>query len=855
MSTWWKGLCAGIWLQGTVGSLLAGGSGLNVVVVVNQTSTNSVQLGNYYCERRQLPPQSLLRINWSGTNTDWTITDYTNVLLNPVLNFLASSQLTNQIDYVVLSMDIPYRVTASGSAAINSTTSALFYGFKADPNPPCSIAPGSTSLYAGSEDIFRSKAPISPSSNSFLVTMITASNLPLAKLVVDQGVLSDSSFPTETVYLSKSPDVDRNVRYVLFDNAIFNTRLRGNYSMQRTSNPVIDGLGVVSGFESGFSGYGGYTVGGASFVPGSIADNLTSFGGVLFADNGGQLNILGFLAAGAAGTYGTVDEPCNFLVKFPSPQVYFYQARGFSLGECYYLGVTNPYQGLLLGEPLAAPFAQPASGNWSVLPANALLRGTTNLSLTFSGSDATRPVGQVDLFVDGLWLRTVTNIPPSQNNTLGVTLNGHAFNYTVPAAATLTSIAADVVALLNNGSNATKVAAFGYGDRVELQSFDAGTPGAQIGLSASSSIGTAAALTTFINPSRTNFLDTVAQGIRSFQISGQALLSSSIQLIITQTNGTQTTVTVNNSGSQTLAQMTQALLDGVNTNSVLSQSDGVVASDLITFAASTIEEAQFNLQARTAGWNAAAIQANLTGSLTLTVSPSGNVNLDENVADLEPRNHFYVAAGGANLALTFPFNTTVWPDGFHELTAVAYEGTHVHTQKRVSQTVLIQNTPLSATFTTLVGDTDTAVEATMKFSVVANTGSVSRIELFSTGGSLGYVTGQSSAIFSVPGTNLDLGLHPFYGLVTDTSGNKYRTQTKWIRLIGAEPPFRIGIATPPPTIGWAATAGRSYDILSGTDPNATFQLRETLSPSNGVGLWIDTNASASPTFYRVRTSH
>src|SRR5690242_2711423 len=32
--------------------LLAGGSGLNVVVVVNQASTNSVALGNYYCEKR-----------------------------------------------------------------------------------------------------------------------------------------------------------------------------------------------------------------------------------------------------------------------------------------------------------------------------------------------------------------------------------------------------------------------------------------------------------------------------------------------------------------------------------------------------------------------------------------------------------------------------------------------------------------------------------------------------------------------------------------------------------------------------------------------------------------------------------
>src|ERR1035437_6785295 len=56
--------------------LFAGGSGLNVVVVVNQHSTNSVQLGNYYCERRGVPPQNLLRINWTGGNVNWTRSDF-----------------------------------------------------------------------------------------------------------------------------------------------------------------------------------------------------------------------------------------------------------------------------------------------------------------------------------------------------------------------------------------------------------------------------------------------------------------------------------------------------------------------------------------------------------------------------------------------------------------------------------------------------------------------------------------------------------------------------------------------------------------------------------------------------------
>src|SRR5436309_12224678 len=108
----------------SAGHIWAGGSGLNIVVVVNQNSTNSVQLGNYYSERRQVPPQNYLRINWTGGNMDWDLSEFTTNLYNPLVAMLASRQLTNQIDYVVLSMDIPYRVS-SGADQPNSTTAAL----------------------------------------------------------------------------------------------------------------------------------------------------------------------------------------------------------------------------------------------------------------------------------------------------------------------------------------------------------------------------------------------------------------------------------------------------------------------------------------------------------------------------------------------------------------------------------------------------------------------------------------------------------------------------------------------------------------------------------------------------------
>jgi uncharacterized protein (TIGR03790 family) len=826
---------------------------LNVVVIVNQSSRNSLQLGNYYCERRQVPPENVLRINWSGANTDWTLSDFTTNLFNPLLAMLANRQLTNQIDYVVLSMDIPYQVTSPESYAVNSTTSALFYGFKPETNgAACSVASGSTNLYAGSEDVFRATPPINAASNSFLVTMITSSNLALAMQIVDQGAGSDSTFPTQTVYLEKSADWARNVRYWTFDNAIFDTRLRGKYSMQRIDGYSINGFGYLLGAQTGTYDY---TVAGVSFAPGGLADNLTSHGGYLFSSD--QLDILSLLAAGAAGSYGTVSEPCNYLQKFPSPLDYFYQARGFSLAECYYQSLTNPYQGLIIGEPLAAPFALPADGAWNNLPPNALLAGTTNLALQFNASDAGGlPLQQVDLFVDGLLRQTLTNIPPSPDNVLAVTVNGRPFSYTVPANATLDSIAAGLASVLNTGTNLTKVAAYASGDRIELRSTDLSRTASQLGLAASSTGNSGDALTTFLTPDGAGFLDSVAYGIEFFSVTNNPNVGDYLQLSVTKTNGAVVSVAFTNTASGALlSDMLQNLVDLINTNAALQGSDGALAEDF--YAGDAYNPPQFNLLTRSPGPNAAQLQAQLSGSSTFNFSPAGPQTLDSNLPDLQPRAHLYVTAGATNLPLTFSLDTTALADGFHELTAVAYEGSNVRTQTRAAQTVRIANTPLSAVFTLpsyATNVTNVAVEAVLPFSVVANSGGVTNIELFSTGGSLGSVAGQSTANFSVSGTNLDVGLHPFYALVSASNGGQYRTETKWIRLLGPDAPFTISLTTPPPRVAWPATAGRSYDILSAPALASPFQLEATVTPASPFGLWTDTNGIRTQQFYSVRTS-
>jgi uncharacterized protein (TIGR03790 family) len=832
----------------TRATVFAGGSGPNVIVVINQNSTNSIQLGNDYCEKRGVPPQNVFRLtNWTGGAVTWSRTDFETRLRNPLLSMLSSRGLTNQADFVLLSMDIPYRVVDGASQ--NSTTSALFYGFKNDTAPPaglpgsCSLPPSSANSYAFSELSFRDASPGTAPTNSFLAMMLTDNTLAGAQLILNRGVASDSSFPNQTVVLARSSDTARNVRYVEFDNAIFDTRIRGDNSLIRvdsSSTSFTNLLGLLTGLAN-------LSLPVNAFVAGAMGDSLTSFGGDIF-ESSGQTSLLAFLNAGAAASYGTIVEPCNYLEKFPDPLDYFYQSRGFSIVEAYYQSLQNPYQGLLVGEPLSAPFARPGVADWSSLTNGSVLAGQAPLNLTFLSAATNAPFSQVDLFLDGTFLQTVTNLPPSTGNALSVTMNGFTINYTVSPNATLASTAAGLASAMNAQTNSTRVSAYPVGDRLELQLLDVTNIGGSVTLSASAGTGSAVELTTLLTPARPTFLDSTATGYLGVAASNAPVVGDWLRLDFIKTNGNAITVSVTNTAAgTTIGTLVQNLMNKVNSTVPLQSADGVSASDFQAFT--SIVAAQFTLYARSAGWSAAQIQVTFMASTNLVALPPGTNHLDDNVSDLRSRNHLYVSSGANLLPVNFILDTAQITDGFHQLLAVACEGTSVRTQTPVSRNIRIQNTPLTATLTSPLAGTNITLEMPLQFTVIANTTNISRIELFSTGGALAVVSNQPAGVFLVSSTNLGLGLHPFYAVVTDTLGDQYRTRTEWIRII---PSIKLAIIGPPLMLSWPSIPGQRYDILATTNLSTTFQAVASFTASNTVAQWPVSGANGFVNFYRVR---
>ncbi len=826
-----------------------GGSGLNVVVVVNQKSTNSVELGNEYCEKRGVPPQNLFRMTgWTGGSLSWIRSEFEGNLRDPLLAMLAERGLSNQVDYVLLSMDIPYRVEDGGSQ--NSTTSTLFYGFKTNTIPPvgdpdtCSLPDYSSNSFAFSELPFNQAHANTAETNAFLAFMLTDNTLAGAQAILARGLAGDSTFPTQAVYLEKTSDIARNVRFFSFDNAIFDSRLYGGPPMVRiaSDSTAFDG---IRGLLTGFATLGLPT---DAFVPGGLGDSLTSYAGALF-DNFGQTTLLEFLHAGAVGSYGTVVEPCNYLQKFPDPLAFFYQSRGFSLAEAYYQSLLNPYQGLLVGEPLCSPFALPGHAEWSALASGTILSGHALLpTASFAAAATNLPIGQVDLFLDGNFVQTLTNLPPAGGNVLAVMLNGSNFQYTVPEGATLASAAAGFAGALNNQSNLTHIVAIAAGDRLELQSLDRSMPGTNLLLSTASSAGSSALLTTTLRAARPNFLDTEAIGYLGLTVTNLTAEGDWLQLQVIKTNGSQLTISVtNNTPDTNVANLCQLLMNAVNDSSDLQGSDGVTAADLFPDP----HVAEFFLYPRSPGWAAAEIQATFAASPDLLVLNPGTHPLEDNISDLRPRNHLYLSSGLNEFPIAFTLDTTQVPDGFHEVTLVGYEGTSVRTQTRVSRNVQVQNTTLSASLTPEIVGTNVTLDAPLSISVSANTNAISRIELFSTGGSIGVVSNRQSVTFSVDTMALGVGLHPFYAVVTDALGNQFRTQSSQIRIM---PPLQIFLSGLPFVLSWSAVPGFTYEVLASTNLTAGFQQVATVTASGTTAQWPVPSPGASQAFYKLRLS-
>jgi uncharacterized protein (TIGR03790 family) len=308
----------------------------HLAVIINTSDPLSVQIGEYYAAQRRISFQNIIRVAFPPDRTALTREEFDEIKAT------VDRKSMHSVQAYALTWAAPYRVECM------SITSAFAFGY--DPafcEPGCK--PTRPTRYFNS----RSSLPFAQLGIRPAMA-IAATSFEQAKALIDRGVESDGTFPAGAAYLLSTTDVARNVRSAFYPDAkrVVNGRIPVFILKRENLKYVND----VLFYFTGRSSVEGLPT--LRFVPGAIADHLTSSGGAL--TDSSQMSALRWLEAGATGSYGTVVEPCNLPQKFPNPAVVAgHYLHGDTLIEAYWKSVAMPGQGIFIGEPLAAPFRQP----------------------------------------------------------------------------------------------------------------------------------------------------------------------------------------------------------------------------------------------------------------------------------------------------------------------------------------------------------------------------------------------------------------------------------------------------------------------------------------------------------------
>ena len=121
-------------------------------------------------------------------------------------------------------------------------------------------------------------------------------------------------------------------------------------------------------------------------------------------------------ATAPPGASGTVTEPYAIQNKFPYATVQVHYARGCTLAESFYQSVYDPYQLIVVGDPLCRPWANIPRVTVSGAAAGEVLSGKVTLQPSASLPHGGK-VDRFELFVDGMRSDVTNEEDPLQLDT------------------------------------------------------------------------------------------------------------------------------------------------------------------------------------------------------------------------------------------------------------------------------------------------------------------------------------------------------------------------------------------------------------------------------------------------------
>lgn len=340
----------------------------NLYIVQNSNDPTSIVLAQEYANKRNIPKEHIISV---ALPVQKNISASQAQVLTAVLNSVPEAK------GFALAWSQPYRVGSN-----QSITSFVSNGLVPDSNFTgiCNTTPSSSYYHSGPYKIVDTQSNSMIKKSNIKPAMLLASYTSIngtaiidptqikpntnemdnylagIRDTIDKGIKADYQFYKGTAYYLKTTDNARNVRYSdqLRAANTYQSYLNSQYLEQNN----LQGKTDILIYQTGLANLDPSEAGTNKYLPGAIADTLTSYSGGLY-DSGGQISILSYLKAGATASYGTVREPCNFTSKFPQATVLVpHLLAGDSLIEAYNKSVQAPTEGLFIGEPLARPYSR-----------------------------------------------------------------------------------------------------------------------------------------------------------------------------------------------------------------------------------------------------------------------------------------------------------------------------------------------------------------------------------------------------------------------------------------------------------------------------------------------------------------
>ncbi len=347
--------------------LLPAQSIANVLLVVNDASALSRQIGQYYAGRRSVPSRNICHIRTAETENIARV-KYDREIAGPIGACLTRNRLTEQVLYIVTTGGVPLRIPGGGEgmegdgAAVDSELTLLYSDLKQGKSHP--IAGPALNPYFGQREA-KFEHPAFP---IYLVTRLAAYDLAGVKAIIDRSMHAENRgkfvIDTESPELKEGDSWLREAANLLpKDRVIFD----GSY------NVVYDQTGVI-----GYAGWGSNDHQrhrrflGFQWLPGAIATEFVSTNGRTFQKPPENWNIsdwnskalwfagspqtltADYLLEGATAATGHVDEP--YLAMTPHPEYLlpaYYSGR--NLAESYYMSIRGlSWQNIVIGDPLCS---------------------------------------------------------------------------------------------------------------------------------------------------------------------------------------------------------------------------------------------------------------------------------------------------------------------------------------------------------------------------------------------------------------------------------------------------------------------------------------------------------------------